>query len=56
MKKGKITMQSGSTIKDTFSDFLLSCKAKGLSKKTLTTYSQHFSAISKHLDSSVFIK
>ncbi len=56
MKKGKITMQSSSTIKDTFSDFLLHCKAKGLSEKTLATYSQHFSAISKHLDSSAFIE
>ncbi len=41
MKIDKITMQSSSTIKGTFSDFLLHCKAKGLSEKALTTYSQH---------------
>ncbi len=56
MKKGKIMMKSSSTVADTFSDFLLHCKAKGLSEKTLATYSQHFSAISKHLDSSVYIE
>ena len=56
MKKGRITMKSSSTMAEVFSDFLLHCKAKGLSEKTLATYSQHFSAISKHLDSSAFIE
>ncbi len=49
-------MKSSSTMAEVFSDFLLHCKAKGLSEKTLATYSQHFSAISKHLDSSAFIE
>lgn len=51
MKKGrKIVMQVSISVADTFADFLLSRKAKGLSEKTLTTYKQHLAAIGKHLD------
>lgn len=45
----KIKMKSSVTMAETFNDFLMSRKAKGLSDKTLTTYKQHFGAISKHL-------
>lgn len=49
MKKAKITMKLSTTLEETFADFIMSRKAKGVSEKTLTTYQQHFSAISKHL-------
>ena len=45
----KIMMKFSSTTAETFDDFLLAKKAKGLSEKTLATYSQHFAAIGKHL-------
>ena len=45
----KIKMTSSVTLEDTFRDFLMAKKAGGLSEKTIATYSQHFSAISKHL-------
>ena len=45
----RIKMKTSVTTADTFKDFILSRKAKGLSEKTLTTYNQHFAAISKHL-------
>lgn len=45
----KIKMKLGVTVAETFDDFILSRKAKGLSEKTITTYTQHFSAISKYL-------
>ena len=51
MKKGsKIVIQVSISVADTFGDFILSRKAKGLSEKTLTTYNQHLSAIGKHLN------
>jgi len=46
----KITMKIGNTVAETFEDFIVSRKAKGLSDKTLTTYSQHFKAVGRHLD------
>ena len=54
MKKGnKIVIQVSISVADTFADFMLSRKAKGLSEKTLITYNQHLSAIGKHLDVSI---
>ena len=41
------------TIAEHFDSFLLCCKGKGLSPKTLQTYQQHFHSISKHLDISI---
>lgn len=38
------------SVEDTFRDFILSKRAKGLSEKTISTYKQHFSAIAKHLE------
>lgn len=46
----KITMKIGNTVAETFEDFILSRKAKGLSDKTLTTYNQHFKAVRRHID------
>ena len=51
-RKLKIQAQQTKTIAEAFSDFLLCKKALGVSDKTLKTYSQHFSAICKYLDSS----
>ncbi|MGN0443259.1 MAG: tyrosine-type recombinase/integrase [Acutalibacteraceae bacterium] len=49
MKKQKIKIKLSVTMEETFDDFLLSRKAKGLSEKTISTYQHHFHAISKHL-------
>ena len=45
----KIKMKSSVTVAETFHDFLTGKKAAGVSEKTLLTYGQHFSAVSKHL-------
>ena len=52
-RKLKIQAQQTKTIAEAFSDFLLCKKALGLSDKTIKTYSQHFSAVCKYLNSSV---
>ncbi len=52
----KIMMKTSSTVAEAFADFLLYCKAKGLSEKTLETYQNHFHAVCKHLDSSAQIE
>ena len=49
----KIKMKHSVTVTDTFADFLTGKKAAGVSEKTLATYAQHFSAISKHLSPSI---
>jgi len=48
-------MKISVTVEDTFGDFIMSRKAKGLSDKTLVTYKQHFAAIAKHLDTQIAI-
>ena len=50
MARMRIPMDSSILIRDQFKSFLLSKKAYGTADKTLATYEQHFSAISKHLD------
>ena len=45
----KIKMKNSVTVAETFHDFLMAKKAAGVSEKTLLTYGQHFSAVSKHL-------
>ncbi|MBD5162410.1 MAG: hypothetical protein HDT14_10450 [Oscillibacter sp.] len=45
----KIKMKNSVTVAETFHDFLTGKKAAGVSEKTLLTYGQHFSAVSKHL-------
>ena len=49
----KIKMKHSVTVADTFADFLAGKKAAGVSEKTLATYGQHFSAISKHLSPAI---
>ena len=50
MARMRMPMDSSVLIRDQFKSFLLSKKAFGTADKTLATYEQHFSAISKHLD------
>ena len=52
----KIKMKIGNTVAETFEDFIISRKAKGLSEKTLVTYNQHLRAIKRHLDIDVSIE
>ena len=46
----KIKVQRTETLAEVFDLFILSKKAQGITDKTAATYSQHFNAISKHLD------
>ncbi|MBQ6708492.1 MAG: tyrosine-type recombinase/integrase [Clostridia bacterium] len=46
----EIKLNLGATISDTFNDFIVARKAKGLADKTLTSYQSHFKAIARHLD------
>ena len=46
----QISVNQSKTIEDEFSDFLISKKALGVTAATLSTYKNHFSAISHHLD------
>lgn len=46
----KIKLIVSSTIEETFQDFILSRKTKGLAEKTLQSYQSQFRAIARHLD------
>ncbi|MBR0160938.1 MAG: site-specific integrase [Oscillospiraceae bacterium] len=46
----RISVKSSASVEEEIKSFILAKKAKGLADKTLATYQQHFSAISKHLD------
>lgn len=48
-------INTDNTISQIFNQFIVSCKAKGLSEKTIQTYNAHFHAIGKHLDTSISI-
>ena len=45
----KIKMKTGGTMAEYYEKFLLSEQADGLSGKTLQTYRQHLSTVSKYL-------
>lgn len=49
-RKSKITMTPRESAAEAFERFLLTKRAGGVKTKTIETYSQHFHAISKHLD------
>ncbi len=49
-KTAKITMTMRETAAETFERFLLTKHSNGVKAKTIAIYSQHFRAISKHLD------
>lgn len=46
----KITLYQGASIEETFKDFIISRKTKGLADKTIQSYNYHFNAIARHLD------
>ena len=46
----KIRMNCTVTLDETFADFLLSRRAKGLAEKTLESYSSQWKAVARHLD------
>lgn len=46
----KIRMNCTATLDETFADFLLSRRAKGLAEKTLESYSSQWKAMARHLD------
>ena len=49
-KMAKITLHQGASIEETFKDFIISRKTKGLADKTIESYNYHFHAIAHHLD------
>lgn len=46
----KIKLVVSATIEETFSDFIISKKTKGLAEKTLQSYQSQFGAVARHLD------
>ena len=46
----KIKLVVSATIGETFSDFIISKKTKGLVEKTLQSYQAQFQAVARHLD------
>ena len=46
----RLTMESSALTRGKIKSFILHCKSKGLSDKTIATYEQHFSAMEKHID------
>ena len=46
----KIKLVVSATIEETFSDFIISKKTKGLAEKTLQSYQAKFQAVARHLD------
>lgn len=46
----KIKLVVSATIEETFSDFIISKKTKGLAEKTLQSYQTQFQAVARHLD------
>jgi len=52
---GRIKLTIAATMAETFKDFLLSRKTKGLADKTLESYQNHFRAVARHMDVSTDI-
>lgn len=46
----KIKLAVSATVEETFKDFLISRKTKGLADKTLQSYEQQFRAVARHID------
>lgn len=46
----KIKLVVSATIEETFSDFIISKKTKGLAEKTLQSYQVQFQVVARHLD------
>lgn len=52
---GKIKLNITATIEETFKDFIVSRKTKGLAEKTLVSYQSQFQSVARHLDVSMDI-
>ncbi len=46
----KITLLNSASIEETFKDFIVSRKTKGVVDKTIDSYCNHFRAVARHLD------
>ncbi len=46
----KIKLAVSATVEETFKDFMISRKTKGLADKTLQSYEQQFRAVARHID------
>ena len=46
----KIKLVVSATIEETFSDFIISKKTKGLAEKTLQSYQSQFQAVARHMN------
>ena len=46
----KIKLVVSATIEETFSDFIISRKTKGLAEKTLQSYQSQFQAVARHME------
>ena len=46
----KIKLVVSATVEETFSDFIISRKTKGLAEKTLQSYQSQFQAVARHMD------
>ena len=46
----KIKLAVSATIEETFADFMISRKTKGLAEKTLQSYQSQFQAVARHMD------
>ena len=53
---GKIEMNTGVSVEETFQDFIISRRSRGLADKTLQSYQSHFQAIARHLNISLDIE
>ena len=51
----RITIKNSLAVAETFENFLMAKKAKGLAEKTINTYKQHFSAIKKYLNVDILL-
>ena len=51
----RIKLNVSTSIEETYKDFLISRKTKGLADKTLQSYEQQFRAVARHLDVSMDI-
>jgi integrase/recombinase XerD len=47
---GKIKLNVSATVEETFKDFIVSRKIKGLAEKTLISYQIQFEAVARYLD------
>ncbi len=47
---GKLRLNTVSTMEETFENFIISRKARGVAEKTMQSYKSQFKAIARHLE------